>query len=513
MKKTVYRAALQGAAAFGVLVILTETVAYTFSFLVSGLIRKDLFNLLEGKPLTFGITSPAVLILLDVAVPLLINAVKQINAGLAAKLRVRIARNVKGWLLDHVLRFPPDEKLPFGEGTVISLFRNECEDVCGWFMEFYYQMPKIVLSCAILLVMFCVNPVFAAVSLFPAALMLALLRRMSRRIAAYRESARSSTGEVTAFLDTFLGNIEFFHMAGDREKVCDTFRARCALRAGNEIRDRVFDRLLGAFSENASDLTLGVILLIAIPFFAAGRFSVGEFVMFEYYYAFLASLPDALGSLIRKGRQTGVAVGRLEHLQRERENRGEGSVRYEDGRLTLSLEADGVRTKIEAHRGQSVLCVCEDRQRGSALLQKLFALCAETLGSGVCGYVPQDPVLFDESIRDNICMDSAYEEERFSEVLEKTDLWEDVKAFPDGIRKNAGRKGTAVSGGQRKRIGIARALYAGAEILFIDGFTDQVDRQTEANMIERIQRQFDGILFIASHSAQPVGSADLTVRR
>ncbi len=510
--ESIYRAAIRGVRFFGFFIILTETVAYTFSFLVSGLVRKDVFNLLEGKPVSLGILSLTVLIFLDIAVPLLINAVKQINAGLAARLKVRISRNVKRWLLECVLRVPLDERMLLGEGETISLFRNECEDVSGFFMEFYYQVPKIVLSCAILIVMFGVHPLFAAVSLCPTVLILALLRRMSRRVAAYREFARRSTGEVTKFLNTFLGNIAFFKMIGDRERVYDAFRSKCGVRAGNEIRDRVFDRVLGVFSENASDLTLGIILLTAIPFFAAGRFTVGEFVMFEYYYAFLTSLPGALGSLVRKSRQTKVSVRRMEVMRHENvrhENIRKETVRYEAGRLHLSLEVRGERMEIEAHRGQSILFVSENRQTGSELLRRLFVRCTE---KEVCCYVPEDPVLFDESVRENICLDSAYEEERFSGVLEKTDLWEDVRSFPDGIQKRAGRKGMAVSGGQRKRIGIARALYSGAQILFLDGFSDQVDRATEEKLLARILRQFDGILLLASDSARAAEMADRVVR-
>ena len=574
--ESIYRAAVRGVRFFGFFIILTETAAYTFSFLVSGLVRKDVFNLLEGKPVSLGILSLTVLIFLDIAVPLLINAVKQINAGLAAKLKVRISRNVKRWLLECVLRVPLDERMPLGEGETISLFRNECEDVSGFFMEFYYQVPKIVLSCAILIVMFGVHPLFAAVSLCPTVLILALLRRMSRRVVAYRESARRSTGEVTNFLNTFLGNIAFFKMIGDRERVYDAFRSKCGVRAGNEIRDRVFDRVLGVFSENASDLTLGIILLTAIPFFAAGKFTVGEFVMFEYYYAFLTSLPGALGSLVRKSRQTKVSVKRMEVMRTAEKGEGDGcaaaghaggesardervgdgnarsenarpeggrdgsvwheTVRYEAGRLHLSLEVRGERTEIEAHRGQSILFVSENRQTGSELLRRLFVRCTEKTGDGllggvseeagdglrgrasrrtgnaVCCYVPEDPVLFDESVRENICLDSAYEEERFAGVLEKTDLLEDVRSFPDGIQKRAGRKGMAVSGGQRKRIGIARALYSGAQILFLDGFSDQVDRATEEKLLARILRQFDGILLLASDSARAAEMADRVVR-
>ena len=209
-KNSVYNIAMSGIKIFGLLVIIIEIVTYTFSFLVSGLIKKDVFNVLEGKNVTLGITSLNVLIILNVVVPLLINIVKQINSGLVAKLRVMLNQNLKRKLLESVINTPLDTKMKASEGDIISLFRNECEDVSNYFLEFYYQLPKVVLSVAILGVMFYINPIFAVVSLIPTIIMLAFIRGLSRRIIANRESARKATSELTGFMSNFFGNIEYF---------------------------------------------------------------------------------------------------------------------------------------------------------------------------------------------------------------------------------------------------------------------------------------------------------------
>ena len=85
-------------------------------------------------------------------------------------------------------------------------------------------------------------------------------------------------------------------------------------------------------------------------------------------------------------------------------------------------------------------------------------------------------------------------------VLELTALTEDIKQFPEGIHKDAGKQGGAVSGGQRKRIGIARALYFDAEILFIDGLAESVDRGTEKLLASNIIKLTDKIIVVASES-------------
>lgn len=509
-KYTIFDTAVRGIRFFGTAVILIEIITYSFSFLVSGLVKKDIFNVIEGKEVTLGISSVTVLILLNVTAPLVINCIKQINAGFVAKLGVRLNRNVKSELLKEVLGTKlGNKKLP-SEGVLTSLFRNECEDVADFFLTFYYQLPKIALSLAILFILFYINPIFAVVSLIPTVLMTALLKYLSRHIVRNRESARNATGDLTGFLENVFQNIEYYKLISDKDQVCRAFHDKCKRRSASEIKDRVLDKTLSTFSENSSNMVLGIILLIAIPLFKKGVFTIGEFVMFEYYYAFLAMLPGALGAIVRKRKQTEVAVKRLQ-AARPQEEPACGSARYVGGLLEISVAASGQAGRICANAGQVILIREEKNQSGSMLLEKMFQICKDSLPHVTLRYVPREPVLFDESVRENICMGAPYDAESFSAVLEQTDLLQDVSAFEDGFLKNVGKSGTAISGGQRKRIGIARVLYAVPDILLIDGFTDQVDRQTEETMIARILKSFHGIVFIVSNSEKIEGIADQVI--
>lgn len=228
---------------------------------------------------------------------------------------------------------------------------------------------------------------------------------------------------------------------------------------------------------------------------------MGEFVMFEYYYAFLASLPDAVGALMKQRKQTDVSVDRLQSAWEKVPETGSEACFEED--FKISAEEMDRLFHFCSRKGQVILLTSQDGRDRSKLLQELYQICSRSL-SMRCVYVPGEPVLLEESFLDNICMGEPYLEDKFHQVLEQTDLEKDVKNFKEGIHRKVGRKGTAVSGGQRKRIAIARALYAQAEVLFIDGFTDQVDRETEDHMINQMLEKFDGVLFITSNSPQLV---------
>lgn len=508
-KISIYDIATRGIRIWGLAVIVIETIAYTFSFLLSGLIKKDIFNVLEGKETTLGIVSVKVLIVLNVVVPLIINLVKQINSGIVAKLTVSINRNVKQNLLKDVLSISIDKKIDYNDGEIISLFRSECEDVSRYFLECYYQLPKIVLCISVLGVMFYTNPIFALVSLLPTILVLVILKGLNARIISNRKAVRKNTSKVVECMETVFGNVEYFKMVYSKHKIYEMFEEKCKKRRKSEIKDRVLDKVLGSLSENSANFTLGIILLIAIPLYKQGYLSIGEIVMFEYYYAFLTSLPDAVGILVKRCKQTKVSSDRLLNLGKINVCKEE-NILYSNGKINM------LRGRVEPlkniSKGQIVVIDDTDEEKRGLLLKQLFCLCNMKHSNMKSIYVPNEPVLFDASIKENICMGDIYDENRFFMVLSQTDLFEDINAFENGVDKLVGKKGSNVSGGQRKRIAIARALYAEPDIIFFDGLTDQVDSKTEEKMVSQIIKKFSGISFISTTSKNIVKYANHIIR-
>ena len=515
-------------------VILIETVTYTTSFLISGLAKKDIFNCLEGKETTLGISSLSVLILLNTAIPLVINLVKQINTGLAAKVENRMRENTKLALLSNILNQQPEVERSWKYGETVSLYRNECEDLVSCRMEYYRQLPRLTLCAAILVVMLRVNPLFAAISLIPALLILVLIRRLDRHILMWRETARKSTSEVTEFLENVFGHMEYFRLAAGQKKMEELFREKCERRADREIRDRLLDGVLSVISENASAFVLGIVLLTALPLYRNGQLSVGELVMFEYYYAFLASLPDSAGRLIRRHRQAEVAERRLEAvnamtLQTETqytETQQVGTLLQEEkdaafciaGSLRISVNGPKGQTSLSARPGETILISGGQEKDRSGMLRHLFGLCTEQLSAVPAALVPAEPVLFQTSIRDNICFGEPFSQERLDQVMELTGLKKDFEKDRSEVERSAGKMGAAVSGGQKKRIGIARALYTcmsqrdfknGADgyLLFIDGLEEAVDEKTGDLLISHVLNRPDAITVVASDSERLRGCA------
>lgn len=106
-------------------------------------------------------------------------------------------------------------------------------------------------------------------------------------------------------------------------------------------------------------------------------------------------------------------------------------------------------------------------------------------------YIPQAIYLADETIRNNIAFgipNDEIDEDKVWAALAEAQLSDFVKSLPEGLDTEVGERGVRLSGGQRQRIGIARALYGNPEILVLDEATAALDNDTEAAVMEAIDR-------------------------
>lgn len=129
---------------------------------------------------------------------------------------------------------------------------------------------------------------------------------------------------------------------------------------------------------------------------------------------------------------------------------------------------------------------------------------------GWVGYVPQQPILFSKTIRENIFYGlKEGTDADLQRALERASFAKDIKFLPDGLETMVGERGVALSGGQKQRVSIARALIADPEILLMDDALSAVDGKTESEIIEGIRTERAGkTTFITTHRLSAVQHAD-----
>jgi ABC-type multidrug transport system fused ATPase/permease subunit len=127
--------------------------------------------------------------------------------------------------------------------------------------------------------------------------------------------------------------------------------------------------------------------------------------------------------------------------------------------------------------------------------------------------VPQDPVLLNESLADNILLGRPRDERRLQEATAKAAILPFINKLPDGFDTTVGERGLKLSGGERQRIAMARALYGKPAILFLDEASSALDEQTEREIMDHVRGLAEEVTVIAiTHRLSVVAETDKLVR-
>jgi ABC-type multidrug transport system fused ATPase/permease subunit len=126
------------------------------------------------------------------------------------------------------------------------------------------------------------------------------------------------------------------------------------------------------------------------------------------------------------------------------------------------------------------------------------------------GYVPQEPVLFSDTIKSNIMFGrTGISDNDIEWAVEVSQLKNEIDAFPDGIDTQIGTRGMSISGGQKQRLALARALVGKPQILILDDCTSALDSDTENALWEQLEKVMpDMTIILITHRPDVLEAAD-----
>jgi ATP-binding cassette, subfamily B, bacterial PglK len=131
------------------------------------------------------------------------------------------------------------------------------------------------------------------------------------------------------------------------------------------------------------------------------------------------------------------------------------------------------------------------------------------------GVVPQMVFLVDDSLRRNIALglpDPDIDEDAIDEAVELAQLQKFVQSLPEGLDTRVGERGVRISGGERQRISIARALYRRPHVLVFDEGTSALDNTTESELMAALERlRGSHTILLVAHRLSTVQKADRIV--
>ncbi|XP_022166672.1 probable multidrug resistance-associated protein lethal(2)03659 [Myzus persicae] len=148
-----------------------------------------------------------------------------------------------------------------------------------------------------------------------------------------------------------------------------------------------------------------------------------------------------------------------------------------------------------------------------AILQELPLINGSISVRGIVSYASQEPWLFSGSVKQNIIFGSPMDKNRYNKVIDVCALKTDLEQFQYGDRTVVGERGLSLSGGQRARINLARAIYKQADIYLLDDPLSAVDSRVAKHLFEKCIKEYlkDKTCILITHQIQYLISVDQIV--
>ncbi len=389
-------------------------------------------------------------------------------------------------------------------------------------------------------IMFIVNPGLGALALAPSPLIFWVAFVFGKKNRPASQEVQQRIAELTTEVDESIGGIRLVKAFAREERQLARVR-RAAARVFDQ--SMVSTRLRAFYSPFIGFLPqigLALVLLVGGRQAIHGQITVGEFVAFIGYVTRLTSPVRMLGIALGMSQRAVASGARVfEILDREPRMTSparptalpDGGGHVEMRGITFAYEPgarpvlDAVDLDVEAGRtvavvgptgsGKTTLVMLlprlYDPQSGSVTIDgvDLRDIDLPELRSQV-GFVSDDPFLFSDSVRNNIAYARpGASEHEVEEAARRADIHDFIAELPDGYDTLIGERGLTVSGGQRQRLAIARAIVADPRILILDDATSSVDASTEAQIKAALRELMQGrTTFIIGHRLSTISLAD-----
>ena len=298
--------------------------------------------------------------------------------------------------------------------------------------------------------------------------------------------------------------------------------------------DSLFDPMVLLFVGSSYALTL----LVGAFIVQAGQVTVGNLVTFISYLDMLVWPLMAIGFLFNITQRGKVSYQRIESLLSQEspvkdpesplDGIENGCLDYAIDRFAFEDEETLRDIHFSLEKGQTLGLVGQTGSGKTALIKLLLREYDVDQGviylnghdirdyrladlRSLMGYVPQDQFLFASSILENICFGNP--DLPFSAVEQATQLaqvYQDIKAMPEGFDTVIGEKGVSLSGGQKQRLAMSRAMILNPDILILDDSLSAVDAKTEFAIIDNLKgTRKNKTTIITAHRLSAVVHADL----
>ncbi|MFC6102352.1 ABC transporter ATP-binding protein [Olivibacter domesticus] len=273
------------------------------------------------------------------------------------------------------------------------------------------------------------------------------------------------------------------------------------------------------FTANMAGLA---ILMLGGHFVISGSMSLGDFAAFNSYLALLIFPILVIGFMSNVIAQATASYERINGVIEAPELEKTGSIKVElNGEIKLDSVSVNYGQKpvlkdvsFSVQPGSKTAVLGPTAAGKTQLLYLLTGLIKPDLGAitfngylineynaeffhSQIGFVFQDSIIFNMSIRENIAFSDQATDESLQKAIATAELSTFIDELPDKLNTIVSERGSSLSGGQKQRIMLARALALNPKVLLLDDFTARVDNLTERKILRNIQENYPELTLIS----------------
>lgn len=467
---------------------LTPDVTFGFSFIILGLIASVLYLIVQGH---------------------------------RAWMNIKLEWMFRQESFDSVTTKGPDFFNRFRTGDLVTRMTDDVAEKLSWFAcSGIFRLYEALLMVAFTITMMvAIDPIMTLWAVGPLPVLIIIFFVTASLLEKRYDYLQSRISKFNDVLEACFSGIRVIKAYVREKAQKEKFEKSAVKRRCAEIDAVKMHAVIDSLYMYIWQFSILVILIAGGNAVMNSTLSQGKLGSFIFYTVWLVFPMFDIGAFLVKSRQSAVSINRLMELEnmpefvRESDETVVGKIPVNDLKFeNVSFTFPELKHKIidnvtlTIKKGSTVALVGKVGS-GKSWFVNMIPRLVEPTGGAIkigenelkkytladlrksIGYVPQEPILFSDTIRNNILMGRVdVSEDMLEWAIEVSQLKTEIDSFPKGINTFIGTRGMSISGGQKQRLGLARALVGKPQLLILDDCTSALDSKTESALWDHLHK-------------------------
>lgn len=453
---------------------------------------------------------------------------------LRARMNLIFEQEIREAYFSRLLRKSHHFFARFRTGDLVTRFTEDIASypkiswfACSGFFRAFDALS--VVSCCIIMMLW-LNWQLALIALLPLPLALFMYLQVSSRMsAAYRQNQKA-VSETNNHLEACFSGIRILQAYNATQRESERFEQVLQKRMDVEMDVVRLSGRLHIFFEFVGQFAQMIVVLAGGLFVIQNRLSLGEYYAFFTYLGIVVYPMLDIPNLFVTSRQAFVCVDRLEEVK----NFDEPVVKFTKEPLLDQIDSIEFRhvdfsfpkandqqdatfalhnINFQIKKGEKVSIVGKIGSGKTCLLNLLSLVYTPDSGQilinnrpiteldpayyrSLLGYIVQEPVVFSETVAQNIRFFRSFALSSVERAAELSQLSTEINEFPKKYEEKLGQRGVNISGGQKQRLAIARAVIGKPQLLLMDDVTASLDAENEDRFWNEITQELGDVTAI-----------------